>query len=235
MKFWKRTGFPGLFTNKPTVMSTTDDALFEYARQYSSAEDEVLAALNRETHLRTVYPNMLSGHLQGRFLEMISRLLAPRRILEIGTFTGYSAICMARGLTNDGLLHTIDINDETMEIAKKYIHLAGLDKKIILHTGNALDIITGLQEVYDLVFIDADKAGYISYYNAVFDNLRIGGVILADNVFWGGKVLEENKYPDRETKGILDFNTFVSEDEHVEKVMIPLRDGLLMIRKVSER
>jgi len=216
-------------------MSATDDAIFEYARQHSSAEDEVLAALSRETHLRTVYPNMLSGHLQGRFLEMISHLLAPRRILEIGTFTGYSAICMARGLAEGGFLHTLDINDETMVIAKKFIHLAALDDRIILHTGNAMDIIPDLTEIFDLVFIDADKPRYISYYNAVFDKLRLGGVILADNVLWGGKVLSENKYPDLETKGILDFNKFVSEDVRVEKVMIPLRDGLLMIRKVSER
>jgi caffeoyl-CoA O-methyltransferase len=166
---------------------------------------------------------------------MISRLLAPRRILEIGTFTGYSAICMARGLAKGGLLHTIDINDETMVMAKKYIHLASLDDKIILHTGNAMEIIPGLREIFDLVFIDADKPQYVSYYNAVFDKLRIGGIILADNVFWGGKVLSENKYPDRETKGILDFNKFVSGDVRVEKVMIPLRDGLLMIRKISER
>jgi predicted O-methyltransferase YrrM len=216
-------------------MSVTDDAIFEYARQHSSPEDEILAALNRETHLRTVYPNMLSGPLQGKFLEMISHLLVPRRILEIGTFTGYSAICMARGLAEGGLLHTIDINDETMVIAGKYIHLAALDNKIILHTGNALDIISNLNETFDLVFIDADKPQYISYYNAVFDKVRVGGVILADNVFWGGKVLAENKFPDRETKGILDFNKFVSMDGRVEKVMIPLRDGLFMIRKVSER
>jgi caffeoyl-CoA O-methyltransferase len=216
-------------------MSAIEDAIYEYARQHSSPEDEVLAALNRETHLRTVYPNMLSGHLQGRFLEMVSHLLAPRRILEIGTFTGYSAICMARGLVRGGLLHTIDINDETMAIAKKYIHLAALEDKIILHTGNAMDIISNLPEIFDLVFIDADKPQYISYYKAVFDKLRVGGVILADNVFWGGKVLNENKYPDRETKGILDFNIFVSEDVRVEKVMVTLRDGLFMIRKVSER
>lgn len=215
-------------------MSVNDDAINEYARQHSSPEDEVLAALNRETHLRTVYPNMLSGHLQGKFLEMVSHLLAPRRILEIGTFTGYSSICMARGLAEGGLLHTIDINDETMVIAKKYIHLAALDDKIILHTGKAIDIISNIQEIFDLVFIDADKPEYISYYNAVFKKLRVGGVILADNVLWGGKVLNENKYPDRETKGILDFNKFVSEDVRVEKVLIPLRDGLLMIRKVSE-
>lgn len=216
-------------------MSATDDAIFEYARQHSSAEDEVLAALNRETHLRTVYPNMLSGQLQGRFLEMISHMLAPRRILEIGTFTGYSAICMARGLADGGVLHTIDINDETMEIAKKYIHLAALDDKVVLHTGDATDILADLHEVFDLIFIDADKPRYISYYNQVFGKLRVGGVILADNVLWGGKVLNENKYPDQETKGILDFNKFVSEDTRVEKAMIPLRDGLLMIRKVSER
>ena len=216
-------------------MSSNDDGIYEYARQHSSPEDEVLAALNRETHLCTVYPNMLSGHLQGKFLEMFSHLLAPHRILEIGTFTGYSSICMARGLAEGGLLHSIDINDETMVIAKKYIHLAALDDKIILHTGKAIDIISNIQEIFDLVFIDADKPEYISYYNAVFKKLRVGGVILADNVLWGGKVLNENKYPDRETKGILDFNKFVSEDVRVEKVMIPLRDGLLMIRKVSER
>jgi caffeoyl-CoA O-methyltransferase len=215
-------------------MSVNDDAIYEYARQHSSPEDEVLAALNRETHLRTVYPNMLSGHLQGKFLEMVSHLLAPHRILEIGTFTGYSSICMARGLAEGGLLHTIDINDETMVIAKKYIHLAALDDKIILHTGKAIDIIPNIQEIFDLVFIDADKPQYISYYNAVVKKLRVGGVILADNVLWGGKVLNENKYPDRETKGILDFNKFVSEDARVEKVLVPLRDGLLMIRKVSE-
>jgi predicted O-methyltransferase YrrM len=141
---------------------------------------------------------------------------------------------MARGLAEGGVLHTIDINDETMAIAQKYIHLAGLDDKIILHTGNAMEVIATLGEVFDLVFIDADKPQYISYYNAVFDKLRVGGVILADNVFWDGKVLHENKFPDRETKGILDFNKFVLEDARVEKVMIPLRDGLLMIRKVSE-
>jgi caffeoyl-CoA O-methyltransferase len=207
-------------------MSATDDAIIEYARQHSSREDELLAALNRETHLRTVYPNMLSGHLQGKFLEMVSHLLAPRRILEIGTFTGYSAICLARGLAQGGLLHTIDINDETMVIAKKYFHLAALGDKIILHTGNAMDIISNLTEIFDLVFIDADKPQYISYYKAVFDKLRVGGVILADNVFWDGKVLNENKYPDREI--------FVSEDVRVEKVMVPLRDGLFMIRKISE-
>jgi caffeoyl-CoA O-methyltransferase len=215
-------------------MSVADDGLSEYARQHSSQEDEVLAALNRETYLRTVYPNMLSGHLQGRFLGMISHLLAPRRILEIGTFTGYSAICLAKGLAEGGVLHTIDINDETMVIARKYIHLAALDDKIVLHTGNATDIIPNLHEIFDLVFIDADKPRYVTYYNAVFDKLRVGGIILADNVFWGGKVLNENKYPDRETKGILDFNKFVSEDVRVEKVMVPLRDGLLLIRKVSE-
>ena len=214
-------------------MSITDDAISEYARQHSSPEDAVLAALNRETYLSTVYPNMLSGQLQGKFLEMISHMLTPRRILEIGTFTGYSAICMARGLAEEGLLHTIDINDETMVIARKYILMAALDHKIILHTGNAVDVISNLQEIFDLVFIDADKPQYISYYESVFDKIRLGGVILADNVLWGGKVLNENKYPDRETKGILDFNNYVSEDVRVEKVMIPLRDGLLMMRKVS--
>lgn len=214
-------------------MSATDESIYEYAMKHSSPEDEILAALNRETHLRTVYPNMLSGPLQGQFLELISHLLAPARILEIGTFTGYSAICMARGLARDGLLHTIDINDETMVIARKYIKLAGLEDKIILHTGKALDIISGLREVFDMVFIDADKSQYISYYQAAFEKLRVGGLILADNVLWDGKVLKENKFPDRETRGILDFNKFVQDDQRVAKVMVPLRDGLLMIRKLT--
>jgi caffeoyl-CoA O-methyltransferase len=210
-----------------------DELIYEYALQHSSPEDEVLAALNRETHLRTVYPNMLSGPLQGKFLEMVCRMIRPSRILEIGTFTGYSAICMARGLGPDGTLHSIDINDETMVIARKYFDLAQVAHQIVLHTGDALDIIENLHEVFDLVFIDADKEQYISYYNAVFDKLRIGGYMLADNVLWGGKVVQENKFPDRETRGILEFNKFVLSDKRVEKIMIPLRDGLLMIRKIA--
>ena len=214
-------------------MPIQDDSILAYALQHSSAEDEVLLSLSRETNLRTVYPNMLSGHLQGKLLEMISHLLKPARILEIGTFTGYSGICLARGLADNGILHTIDINDETTAIARKYFDLAGVTDKIRIHTGKALEIIPTLGDVFDLVFIDADKAQYINYYNAVFDKLRTGGFILADNVLWGGKVLESSKYNDRETRGILDFNKFISEDKRIEKLLIPLRDGMFLIRKLA--
>jgi predicted O-methyltransferase YrrM len=214
-------------------MSFPDDPIIEYAIQHSTAEDEVLANLSRETHLHTVYPNMLSGPLQGRLLEMISCLLRPLRILEIGTFTGYSGICLARGLANGGFLHTIDINDETSSIARRYFNLAGVAGNIVMHTGYALDIIPGLNEVFDLIFIDADKEQYVSYYQAAFPKLKTGGFMLADNVLWGGKVLQAIKHPDKETKGILDFNQYVSGDVRVDKVLIPLRDGLYLIRKLT--
>jgi len=210
-----------------------DDLFIEYALQHSSPEDEILNKLSRETHLRTVYPRMLSGPLQGKLLEMISHMLKPARILEIGTFTGYSGICLARGLAEGGVLHTIDINDETTIIAHKYFNLAGLAGKIVLHTGDALEIIPALDEVFDLIFIDGDKEQYLPYYHTVFDKLRMGGFILADNVLWGGKVLPGKKISDKETRGILDFNIFVAGDIRVEKILVPFRDGLYMIRKVT--
>ena len=214
-------------------MALPDNPYIAYAIQHSTAEDDILSGLNRETHLTTVYPNMLSGPLQGKFLEMISRMLKPRRILEIGTFTGYSGICLARGLANDGILHTIDINDETMVTARRYFKLAGLEKKVVLHTGNALEVIPALDEVFDLAFIDGDKELYIPYYHAVFDKLKTGGFIIADNVLWGGKVLQGLKNSDKETRGILEFNKFVAEDIRIEKLLIPLRDGLFLIRKIT--
>lgn len=216
-------------------MAYIENSITDYALQHSSPEDDILIALSRETHLKTVYPRMLSGHMQGILLTMISRMLKPRRILEIGTFTGYSAICMGRGLAPDGVLHTIDVNDETTEIARKYIGLAGLADRVVFHTGNALDIIPTLDEVFDLIFLDADKVQYVAYYKAVFDKWARGGILLADNVLWGGKVLLPKKKGDRETRGIVEFNIFVSQDNRVEKLLIPLRDGLFLIRKPASR
>jgi predicted O-methyltransferase YrrM len=210
-----------------------DDPVYEYALGHSSSEDDILNGLYRETYLQTVYPNMISGPLQGKLLEMISKMIKPSRILEIGTFTGYSGICLARGLVEGGFLHTIDINDETMDMAIRYFQLAGLSDRIIIHTGDALHVITTIDESFDLVFIDADKEQYMQYYHAAFGKLKTGGYMLADNVLWGGKVLHGAKYSDKETRGIHEFNTFVSQDTRVEKVLLPLRDGLFLMRKLS--
>lgn len=206
----------------------------EYALKYTTPEDDVLNRLNRETHLTTVYPRMLSGPLQGKLLEFISRMMQPSKILEIGTFTGYSAICLARGLAPGGTLHTIDINDELSETALRYFKDAGLEKSIVLHTGNALDLIPRLNEVFDLAFIDADKEEYIRYYELVFPKIKTGGFILVDNVLWGGKVLPGCRDTDRETISIRKFNDFVLKDRRVEKMMLPFRDGIYLLYKVNE-
>jgi len=195
--------------------------------------DEVLHGLYRETYLQTVYPNMLSGPMQGKLLEMISHMIRPARILEIGTFTGYSAICLARGLAEGGVMHTIDINDETLELARKYFSLAGLSERIVIHTGDARDIVPALDETFDLVFIDGDKSQYLQYYQAVCGKLRTGGFLLADNVLWGGKVLHGSKFSDKEARGIQEFNTFVSTDPRMEGLLLPIRDGLFIIHKLS--
>lgn len=208
----------------------TDRNIFEYATQYTSPEDEVLHRLNRETHLTTVYPNMLSGPLQGKFLELISRILKPRCILEIGTFTGYSAICLAKGLAPGGVLHTIDINDELAFTATKFFREAGLEKSIILHTGDAINVIPGLKEEFDLVFIDGDKKQYPRYYELVLPKVRSGGVILVDNVLWDGKVLD-SVHPDKETAGIREFNDLVIKDSRVDKILLPFRDGIYLLYK----
>jgi len=206
----------------------------DYVLKYTTPEDDVLHRLYRETHLTTVYPNMLSGPLQGKLLEFISRMIKPVRILEIGTFTGYSAICMARGLAPGGLLHTIDINDELSETALRYFRDAGLEKSIILHNGDALEIIPDLDEIFDLVFIDADKEEYIPYYEMVFPKVKTGGFILVDNVLWGGKVLPGCRDTDKETLSIREFNNFVQKDARVEKIMLPLRDGIYLLYKEHE-
>lgn len=204
----------------------------EYILNHSDDEDPLLAELNRETNLKILRPRMLSGHLQGKILEMLSKMIRPEKILEIGTYTGYSAICLAKGLTEKGVLHTIEINDELEEIITKYIQKSGLQNQINVHFGNALEIIPALNETFDLVFIDGDKREYLAYYELVLKFVKPGGFILADNVLWSGKVVEMETPDDEYTKGIFDFNDFLKNDKRVEKVILPLRDGLTLIRKM---
>ncbi len=207
--------------------------LLQYVERHTTPEDELLHRLRRETHLKTVYPQMLVGPVLGKFLEMISQLSGPDRILEIGTFTGYSAICLARGLTGGGKLHTIDSNEELLEMQSKYFLEAGLQDKIIQHTGHALDILPRLTDTFDLVFMDAAKEDYPEYYRLIFDKVRPGGLILADNTLWDAKVLEPETSMDKETMGVFRFNKIVTQDERVENVLLPVRDGLMVIRKLQ--
>lgn len=201
-----------------------------YAERFSSPEDLVLRQIAEETDQAQQHAHMLSGQVQGRFLEMFSRLLRPVRVLEIGTFTGYSAVCLCRGLQEGGQLHTIEHREETAAIARRNFSLAGVDDKITLHVGNALDVIPLLEEKWDLVFIDADKPGYVAYYNMVLPRLRSGGVILADNVLFHGQVLEE-KVTGKSAVAIQAFNEHVKKDTSVETVLLTIRDGILIIVK----
>lgn len=205
------------------------EALERYAEAHTTPEHNVLRQLNRETHARVLMPQMLSGHLQGQFIRMISKLLKPKVILEIGTFTGYSAICLSDGLQEDGRLITIDVNEELKDMSEQYFHQAGIHEKVDYRMGNAADIIPTLNETFDLVFIDADKSNYSRYYDLVIDKVRSGGVLLADNVLWSGKVLDEMM--DQETQAIDAFNKKIQDDNRVENVLLTLRDGLMMIRK----
>ena len=204
--------------------------LEQYIEDYSTPEDPILEDLYRQTHIRFLNPNMVSGHLQGKFLEFISQMVRPRNILEIGTFTGYSAICLSRGLQPDGKLVTIEINDELTTFAHSFFKKAGVDSKITQLTGKAQEIIPSLKLMFDLVFIDADKREYIDYYNLIIGKVNPGGFIIVDNVLWSGQVLEKDT-TDQQARGIIDFNTMIRNETIVEKVIIPLRDGLMLIRK----
>jgi caffeoyl-CoA O-methyltransferase len=213
-------------------MSELDPELEKYILEHIDPEDGLLYDLNRYTNVKVMHPRMLSGHLQGSILRMVSKMVRPRRILEIGTYTGYSAICLAQGMTHDGCLHTIEINDELIEIPLQYFQKAGLSDKIILHTGDAREIVPSMPEIFDLVFLDGEKSEYLDYYHLVFDKVRKGGFILADNVLWSGKILGEEASNDYFTKGIKQFNNFIASDRRVEKVILPIRDGLMVVCKL---
>ena len=207
------------------------ESLEEYILQHIDAESEPLADLNRRTHVKTINPRMLSGHWQGRILSMLGKMIQPQRILELGTFTGYSALCLAESLSDDGILYTIEANDELEEFAAEHFAKSPHGHKIRHLIGDALELIPSLNETFDIVFIDADKREYMDYYEAVFEKVRTGGFIFADNTLWDGKVIQQVERNDLQTIGVMAFNEHIKNDPRVEKVILPLRDGLTIIRK----
>lgn len=207
------------------------EAIDHYALNHSEEEPELLKELSRETHQKILQPRMLSGHYQGRLLSMISKLINPKHILEIGTYTGYSAICLAEGMQRDGELHTIDHNEELFDFQRKYFDKSGFGKQIHQHLGNALEIIPKLDITFDLIFIDADKENYSKYFHCIIDKLNSGGLILADNVLWSGKVIEKVDDNDVDTKGVIAYNMLLKNDSRVETIILPIRDGLSISRK----
>jgi predicted O-methyltransferase YrrM len=213
-------------------MEITNVLIQSYCEAHTSPENEVLQQLNRDTHANVLQPRMLSGHFQGRLLSMISNMLQPKLILEIGTYTGYSALCLAEGLADGGKLITIDINAEREEMVRKYIHEAGMDEKIQHIIGDAYNIIKSLPYFYDLVFIDADKPSYMRYYELVMERMHPGGYILIDNVLWDGKVVNPDEIArDKDTRLLHELNEFIHNDPRVEHILLPVRDGLLVLRK----
>ena len=213
-------------------MNMSDATIEEYVLSHIDKEPEVLSWLTRETHLRTLKPRMLSGHLQGRMLKMFCTMMSAKRILEIGTFTGYSAICMAEALPEDGELHTLEINDEMEEFLNEVFERSGMSEKIHLHIGDASRLIPQLEGQFDVVFMDGNKRHYSEYFDVVFPKLRLGGLLIADNTLWDGHVLEDSK--DAQTVGVQKFNDKVFSDERVERVIVPVRDGMTLIRKIKE-
>jgi caffeoyl-CoA O-methyltransferase len=212
-------------------MDFIDEAIEKYALSHSSKENDLLYDLNRQTHLNILQPRMLSGHLQGRFLSMISKALSPCSILEIGTYTGYSALCLAEGLSSKGSLITIDKNVELEEFAKSYFKKSSYNSNIEMIIGDAISIIPTLKNKWDLVFIDADKENYSNYFDLVVDSVRPGGWIIADNVLWSGKVLSDTQPNDTETESLKSFNAKVHNDKRVTNMLLPIRDGLMILIK----
>lgn len=212
-------------------MDIINEALQRYSEEHTSPESELLKSINRNTHANVLRPRMLSGHLQGRVLAMFSQMLKPECILEIGTYTGYSALCLAEGLKENGKLITIDINEELSRMVKTSFAASPFGARIDFRVGDARQIVPALTESFDLVFIDADKENYAVYFDLVIDKVRPGGIILADNVLWSGKVIEPK--PDKDTVAIREFNRKILEDDRVENVLLPIRDGIMMIRKLS--
>lgn len=210
-------------------MDLFSNSLAAYLEQTCDQESRLLKRINRETYLKETMPQMLSGHYQGRLLSFLSKLISPMRILEIGTFTGYATLCLAEGLSQDGRIHTIEINEELQPQLQAYFEEAASSEKIVLHIGEALNIIPTLNETFDLVFIDADKKNNHNYFEMVLDKVRPGGLILIDNVLWKGKILEDN--PDKQTQSIIELNNQIASDPRIEKIILPIRDGLYLIRK----
>ncbi|WP_108867101.1 O-methyltransferase [Aquimarina aquimarini] len=208
------------------------EELDTYVVNHTQKEPELLQQLNRETYQKILQPRMLSGAYQGRVLSMLSKIINPKNILEIGTYTGYSAICLAEGLQTNGELHTIDINEELEDFQRKYFDLSDYGKQIHQHIGDATQIIPNLDKKFDLVFIDADKPNYPLYFDLVIDKINSGGIILSDNVLWTGKVIEEVKDDDLSTKALLQYNKLLVEDQRIETVLLPIRDGLTISRKI---
>ena len=211
-------------------MHFISENLDQYVVAHSQHEPELLQKLTRETYQKILQPRMLSGHYQGRILSMLSKLIKPKQILEIGTYTGYSALCLAEGMQTDGTLHTIDVNEELVDFQRKYFDLSEYGQQIIQHLGEALDIIPTINTSFDLVFIDADKSNYINYFNCVIDKMNSGGIILSDNVLWSGKVIEKLNPKDEDTKTLIKYNALINDDPRVETVLLPIRDGLTLTR-----
>ena len=207
-----------------------DKDLLNYVESNSQNEPQLLKELNRETHLKVLNPRMLSGSYQGRLLSLLSKIISPKSVLEIGTYTGYSALCIAEGLDKNGIIDTIDINEELQEIQNKYFKKSGFEKQINQHVGNALDIIPKIDKCFDLVFLDADKENYPEYYNLVIDKIVSGGILIADNVLWSGKVIDK-KDSDLTPIKLIEFNNLVQNDKRVETMILPIRDGLSICRK----
>lgn len=208
-----------------------DQEIENYILSHIDDEGKLLKQLNRDAHVNLLKPRMLSGHLQGKMLKMFCRMVQPKYILEIGTYTAYATLCLAEGAAGDAEIHTLEVNDELEDFIRKYLHKTKLKDRIHLHIGDAMEIIPKIDRIFDLVFIDANKRHYIEYYNLIFDKVRSGGLIIADNTLWDGHVLETPKPSDKQTIGIKEFNDMVAKDDRVEKVILPVRDGLTLIWK----
>ncbi|SDR66905.1 Predicted O-methyltransferase YrrM [Gillisia sp. Hel1_33_143] len=206
------------------------EALDQYAVDHTQAEPELLAELTRETYQKILQPRMLSGHFQGRLLSLISKIHSPQNILELGTYTGYSALCLAEGIQDKGELHTIDVNEELVDFQRRYFDSSPYSSQIFQHLGSALDIIPQLHQKFDLIFLDADKPNYPAYFDLIMDKVNPGALILTDNVLWSGKVIEKVREDDISTKALLKFNKMIANDERIETILLPIRDGISLSR-----
>ena len=211
-------------------MHFLSEELENYAAQHTEDEPLLLQELNKRTHLNVLQPRMISGHFQGRFLSLLSKMVQPRTILEIGTYTGYATLCLAEGLHPEGVLHTIDIKEELTDLQREFFDRSGYSSQIVQHLGKAADIIPALNTTFDLVFIDADKQNYTHYFDLVIEKMNRGGIILSDNVLWSGKVVEEVKHNDKHTQALMAYNQKIKDDPRVETVLLPIRDGITLSR-----